>query len=157
MATHNNDQIEEKITASAFAMWRAVFSFCFVDNVLSIEEQHLLHSYLIKVPFSETQRAILREDLMTPKDVVSLYKKITDIKDKKHFCLLARAIVWSEGRMDQQEEAILRRVSCLKDLPDSDYLKSTRDHPDLHHYHEHYHKAGVMGLFKAPPQLRLRA
>lgn len=86
------------ITASEFAMWRAVFAFSFVDNSLSIEEQELLRSYLSKVPFTPPQLAILRADMQKPRhNVEELYRQITDAKDKKQFCLLARARVWCEG------------------------------------------------------------
>jgi hypothetical protein len=147
----------EKISESQFTMWRAVFSFAFVDNVLSVEEQDLLRSYLAKVPFTKEQLETLRDDLRRPKDVESLYKKITDVADRKHFCLLARALVWCEGNMDRQEEKILQRVGCLKDKPDSDYLHGTRDHPHLYDYYQQYARAGVMGLFKAPPSIKVTA
>lgn len=145
------------INASQFAMWRAVFAFSFVDNVLSVEEQELLRSYLAKVPFTKEQLEILRGDLRKPKNVESLYKQITETADRKHFCLLARALVWCEGDMDKQEETILKRVGCLKDMPDSDYLKNSRDHPHLHDYYQQYARAGVMGLFKTPPSIQLSA
>ncbi|MBU0859787.1 MAG: hypothetical protein KJ667_07600, partial [Alphaproteobacteria bacterium] len=101
------------IPVSTFYMWRAVFAFALVDNMLSIEEQKLLKVYLDTVPFSDAQRAVLRADFKTPQNVESLYKKITNPADRERFCVLARALVWCEGDMDRQEEIILRRVSCL--------------------------------------------
>lgn len=149
---------QSHISESEFAMWRAVFAFSFVDNSLSLEEQKLLHSYLRKVPFTKSQLAVLREDLRKPKKVTDLYKGITDSKDKKQFCLLARALAWCEGNMDRQEEEILRRVSCLKDIEESDNdpLKETRNHPDLSHYYQQYARSGVVGLLKEPSRLRIR-
>lgn len=145
------------ISDSQFAMWRAVFAFAFVDNVLSIEEQELLRSYLTKVPFTKAQLAILRGDLRNPRNAEDLYKKISDPADRKHFCLLARALVWCEGNMDKQEEKILQSVGCLRHMPDSDYLHSTRNHPHLHDYYQQYARAGMMGLFKKPPSIKLKA
>ena len=145
------------IHESEFAMWRAVFAFAYVDNVLSLEEQDLLHTYLKKVPFSPEQLGILKKDLAQPKDVLGLYKKITRAEDKERFCVLARAIVWCEGDMHEQERAILKKVSCFDEEEEEELLHSTRDHPHLHNYYQQYAKAGMMGLFKPPPGLQMIA
>lgn len=145
------------INVSEFYMWRAVFAFTYVDNVLSLEEQELLHSYLAKVPFSKEQLAILKKDLQTPKDVVELYSHITRKQDKERFCVLARAIVWCEGDMIAQERAILKKVSCLEDDDETEILHSTRGHEHIKTYYQEYAKAGMMGLMKEPPRLQLRA
>ncbi len=138
------------ISESEFAMWRAVFAFTFVDNTLSLEEQDLLQSYLATVPFSNQQRIILKEDLRDPKDVVSLYRKITNPEDKKKFCVLARAVVWCEGDITKQEAAILKKVSCMGEKIEEEILHSTREHPHIGAYYEQYAKSGVVGLFKTP-------
>ena len=145
------------IGESEFNMWRAVFAFTYVDNNLSLEEQELLQTYLAKVDFSSEQLKTLKGDLREPKDVVGLYKKITRKEDKERFCVLARAIVWCEGDMVEQERAILKKVSCFDDEEEEELLHSTRDHPHLHDYYQQYAKAGMMGLFKEPPSLRMQA
>lgn len=151
-------QEKSGIHESEFNMWRAVFAFTYVDNMLSLEEQELLHSYLRKVPFSTAQRATLREDLQDPKNVVELYRKITRLEDKERFCVFARAIVWCEGDMSAQEKAILKKVSCFDEDEEEEILESTRDHPYLKTYYQQYAKAGMMGLFKNPQSsLRLSA
>lgn len=139
------------ISDSEFNMWRAVFAFTFADNVLSVEEQVLLNSYLKNVNFSHTQREVLKSDLKKPKNVVEMYRKITNPKDKKRFCVLARAIVWCEGDMGEQEEEILRRVSCLSEKEENIIFERTRNHPHIHDYYQEYAKTGMMGLFKEPP------
>ena len=144
------------ISESEFYMWRAVFAFTFVDNVLSLEEQDLLHSYLAKVPFTKEQLKTLREDLLHPKSVVDLYRKITRREDKERFCVLARAIVWCEGDMAAQEREILKRVDCLSEPEEEAILHATRDHPRLNTYYQDYAKAGMVGLFKAPHRLEIR-
>ena len=145
------------IHESEFAMWRAVFAFAYVDNILSLEEQDLLHTFLKKVDFSKEQLATLKKDLADPKDVVGLYKKITRAQDKERFCVLARAIVWCEGNMHEQERAILKKVSCFEEDGEEELLHSTRHHPHLHDYYQQYAKAGMMGLFREPPGLRMSA
>jgi hypothetical protein len=137
------------ISESEFAMWRAVFAFSLVDNALSLEEQELLRSYLKTVPFSEAQMDMLKKDFEAPQNVEAMYRKITEPTHKKRFCVLARALVWCEGDMDLQEEKILRRVACLKDAPDSDFLHSSRDHRDIKDFYAQYSRAGMVGLMRA--------
>jgi hypothetical protein len=93
--------MEEKkgIPDSEFNMWRAVFAFSLVDNVLTVEEQKILSTYLNTIPFSLEQRNILADDFKTPQDVEKLYNRIKDEKDKTRFCELARTLVWSKGDM----------------------------------------------------------
>ena len=145
------------ISQSELYMWRAVFAFTFVDNVLSLEEQELLQSYLTKVPFSEDQLETLKNDMRNPsKDVVGFYRKITKPEDKKRFCVLARAIVWCEGDIAEQEKAILKKVSCLSEPAEEEILHATRDNPHIKTYYQEYAKAGMMGLFKTPHSLEVR-
>lgn len=149
------EKLKPGVPESEFYMWRAVFAFSLVDNVLSLEEQTLLQSYLNAVPFSQDQLAILKSDFKKPQPVEAFYQKITEKKDKQRFCILARALVWCEGDMDKQEQMILKHVGCLGSGADDDMLKSTRNHADLGHYHRHYAKAGVAGLFKHPPGITI--
>lgn len=142
---------------SEFYMWRAVFAFTYVDNVLSLEEQELLQAYLKKVSFSTEQLATLKNDLQNPKDVVGLYRKITRSEDKERFCVLARAIVWCEGDITAQEKAILKKVSCFDEDEEMEILESTRDHPYLKTYYQQYARAGMMGLMDIPHSVELRA
>lgn len=152
------EKLKTGVPESEFYMWRAVFAFSLVDNILSLEEQTLLQSYLNSVPFSQDQLAILKGDFKTPQPVEALYKKITEKKDQQRFCVLARALVWCEGDMDKQEQTILKHVGCLASHIDkSDILRGSRNHADLDHYHQNYAKAGVAGLFKHPPAVRLSA
>lgn len=142
---------------SEFYMWRAVFAFSLVDNNLTLEEQGLLQSYLRKASFSADQLDTLKHDFDHPQNVEALYKKITRAEDKERFCILARALAWSKGNMERQEAVILKHVSCLGGGADDDVLKSTRDHPHLDHYYQHYAKAGMAGFFKPPPAMQMQA
>ena len=151
---------EEKrkgIETSEFYMWRAIFAFSLVDNILSLEEQKLLQSYLNSVPFSQSQIDILKQDFKTPQNVEDLYRKITEPRHKERFCVLARALVWSEGDMDKQEELILRQVGCLGQKADDNVLTRSRYHPDLKTYHQHYAKAGMGELLKTRPSFKIHA
>lgn len=143
----------DKISDSEFSMWRAVFAFSVLDYALSLEEQKLLQSYRKKVAFSDEQLKILSADFKSPQDIEKLYRGITKPDDRKRFCVLARAMVWSDGEMDAQEAAILKRVACLKEPEENEILKATRGHADLPHYYQQYAKAGVVGLFDSPQRL----
>lgn len=145
-----------KIEDSEFYMWRALFAFTLVDHVLSLEEQSMLKIYLAKIPFSKEQLLILRDSLHNPPDVVDMYQKITNPKDKERFCVLARALVWCEGNMDKQEEEILKRVSCLKTKEGKETLFKTRSHPEINNYHEYYAKAGMQGMLKRAAEFEMR-
>ncbi|PZP57379.1 MAG: hypothetical protein DI586_00370 [Micavibrio aeruginosavorus] len=141
------------ISDSEFNMWRAVFAFSLLDNFLSLEEQKLLRSYKAKTPFSKEQLDILSHDFERRQDIGNFYNRITDAEDRKQFCVLARALTWSDGSMGAQEKEILKRASCLDTEEGREILQSTRDHPHLKHYYQSYSKAGVVGLFSVPHQL----
>lgn len=155
-ATHNSQSNEVSVGMSEFAMWRAVFAFAYVDNSLSLEEQDILHSYLIHAPFSNTQRMILKSDLEHPKDVSDMYGQITRPEDKTRFCVLARAIAWCEGDISAQEKEILRKMSCMGVVEEQEILHNTRHHPHVEAYYNHYAKSGMMGLFQQPHLLEIR-
>ena len=143
------EKTKEGVTESEFYMWRAAFAFSLHDKILSLEEQKLLQPYSDIVMFSQAQNNTLRNDFKNPQDVEALYHQITNPKDKARFCVLARALAWSNGDIDKQEEAILKKLSCLAKNANDDVLVRTRRHPHVHAYYQQYAKAGVMGLFKA--------
>ena len=155
-APTNQSNNVTSITESEFFMWRAIFSFAYVDNMLSMEEQELLNSYLAQVPFSKTQRIILKDDLRHPKDVSDLYGHITRSEDKTRFCVLARAIAWCEGDISAQEKQILKKMSCMGVVEEQQILHQTRGHAHVEAYYHQYAKSGMMGLFHEPHLLEIR-
>lgn len=142
---------------SEFHMWRAVFAFSLVDNVLSLEEQKMLQIYFKQVPFSNEQIATLKNDFLRPQNIEEMYKKIVHPEHKARFCALARALSWCEGDMDRQEEQILKKLSCIKGTPDYDILRKSREAPDLETLYKSYAQAGLIGFFKPQPSIRMRA
>jgi len=143
--------IREDVSESEFNMWRAVFAFSLLDNILSPQDQRILQPYSNTILFSEAQNDILKHDFKEPQNVEALYHKITDSKDKERFCVLARALAWCEGDMSKQEEAILKHLSCLAKGADDDLLTRTRRHPHLAGYFLRYSQDGMVGLYKLPP------
>lgn len=150
--------MKKGVSESEFSMWRAVLAFAFVDNHLSLEEQQTLNRYVFSISFSDKQLKTLRQDFSEPQNVETLYKRITEAKDKKRFCEMARVLAWCEGDMTKQEETILKRLSCLKDDKD-ETLKSTRESDFIKHYHSQYEKAESMSAFfgsHRPQQVEMR-
>ncbi len=143
------------ITDSEFSMWRAIFAFALSDKSFSIQEQMFLRNWLQDVRFSAAHIAILKKDFQNPKDVVDLYRKITNPVDLTHFCVLARALAWCEGDMDKQEEEILKRVSCISDKSGQVAMARSRRHPFLKKCYEAYAKAGFNELFSNRHLLQL--
>ena len=138
-------------------MWRAVFAFSLVDNMLSLKEQKLLQTASGSVLFSREQADILKNDFKKQQSIEDLYRKITDPKDKQLFCVLARALAWCEGNVDKQEEVILKKLGCLANGADDSVLSRTRGHPHVGAYYRQYTKAGTIGLFKRPPAVKMYA
>lgn len=144
------ENVRNGLDQSEFAMWRTLFSFALVDQVLTLEEQKLLSQYLSTVPFSQKQRSILLEDMKSPQNVESLYGQITQSEHRKRFCELARTLVWSKGDMDMQEKIILRRVSCIAHGDHWGMLRKTRLSDYSDNFHEQYERVGLLGYMQQP-------
>ena len=148
--------IRNGLDQSEFAMWRTLFSFALVDQVLTLEEQTLLSQYLTSVPFSQKQRDILLSDMKAPHDVEVLYQQITEAEHRKRFCELARTLVWSKGDMDLQEKIILRRVACIAHGEHWETLKKTRLSDYSDNFHEQYERVGLLGYIQQPKLFEAR-
>lgn len=138
-------------------MWRALFAFAFSDNIVTDEEKKLLIEYRGDARFSSEQLETLQNDFLYPQDVNTLYRNISDPEFKHKFCALARALAWCDGDITQQEERILKRVTCLKDASEKDTLTKSRFHPELHQYYEQYTRNGMVGFMQPPPLVALQA
>lgn len=142
---------------SEFYMWRALFAFAMADGELSAEELDLIHEYKEYVHFSAHQLQILKDDFAYPQDVEYLYRHVTQPEDKHRFCIMARALAWSEGDLDKQEERILKHVSCLASEEFSDTWHKTRAHPDIQPYVDRYAQSGTMGFMQTPHIIQMHA
>lgn len=67
---------------SKFNLWRATFSFCFVDGFLSPQESEYLEEKMNALPFSADQKRILMSDLKSPPDIESILPLITKPADR---------------------------------------------------------------------------
>ena len=100
----------KEVNESKFNMWRAIVALVHADLVSHPKEAEYLKNQFQKIPFSETQRKVLSDDLLTFKDVDPYFKAITSPGDKAQFIYFARILFWSDGAFHAQEKAILDRL-----------------------------------------------
>jgi hypothetical protein len=67
---------------SKFNLWRASFSFCFIDGFLSKEEEDWIIEKIDSLKFSPEQKNILIEDLKSPPKLKELLPLVTNIADR---------------------------------------------------------------------------
>ncbi len=143
-----NEWIKESIADSEFYMWRAVLAFSMVNNILSLKKKELLRPYFSKIPFSQAQIVILRNNFKKPQNVKYLYYKITNPKDKEHFFSLARELTSCENDTENYEESILKKEPFLKKTANDDFLVRTNESVNIRAHCQQYAKVDSMGDVK---------
>lgn len=111
------------LSDSRFHMWRAVTAMMHADSVVRPHEINFVLQSTKTLGMTAEQQSILMEDLQIPADMVECYSKITSPKDKEDFFHLAHALAWSDGNMDEREEAMLDRIRALAKGPDRALLE----------------------------------
>lgn len=112
METHDFEAPDSEM----FKLWQAVFSLVHVDGDVSDEERDYIEGMMDVFHFSEEQRAIIAADLQNPGDVVGYFGKISSIRHRKQFFIMARTIVWCDGVFHDDERAAIDAVkSALGD------------------------------------------
>lgn len=149
--------VPHKPNDSEFHMWRALFAFAFMDEVMSQEEKKLLRAYQSQAVFSPGQLAIMRDDFTFPKDPSAMFAKITDPQHRLRFCALARALMWCDGDPERQELEIMRRVGCLSEPDNIEIFRKTRGSDMTNSYYAQYAKAGILGMFDNNSTMRFSA
>jgi hypothetical protein len=106
---------------SKFNLWRATFSFCYVDGFLSPEESDYVADKLKNLPFSEDQKKTLMSDLKSPPDIDKLLPLITRPADRgfliNHIRLVARIDNLTDSektKIKSLEEKVLSRVNLTE-------------------------------------------
>ncbi|MCF8495277.1 MAG: TerB family tellurite resistance protein [Alphaproteobacteria bacterium] len=98
------------ISESQFFMWRTLFAVVHADNFVAKEEVRYMAEALEDLPFTEAQRAVLHDDLRTPKDAAAMFAGISDPADQARFFKFARELVWVDGQYVQQERDLITRL-----------------------------------------------
>ena len=95
---------------SKFNLWRATFSFCFVDGFLSKEEQSHIEEKLSILKFDEGQKSILMKDLRSPPDFTSLLPLITKPADRSFLINNIRVLAKIDHKLSVEEKARIEEV-----------------------------------------------
>lgn len=122
---------------SKFHLWRASFSFCFVDGVFSPEERQWVESKLENIPFSPEQKHIIQQDLSSPPDIEALLSQITSPADRGMLINNMRLLARLDGSFSSSEREKVEslREEVLGSLDLNAAVKAVQDN-ELSSYHE---------------------
>lgn len=102
--------MSEGVSESRFYMWRAVIALAHADNRVTEEEHEFIDRYLHNVPFSDSQREVLIDDVLNAKNVTEMFDQVSEPTDRGEFFEFARMIVWCDGDYDAQEEKLFAHL-----------------------------------------------
>ncbi|MGB0720476.1 MAG: hypothetical protein ACPGRX_08380 [Bdellovibrionales bacterium] len=103
---------QAELSDSRFHMWRAVFAMAHVDGRVSDEEAAFAEKYLANAPFSDGQKAVLREDLKEPKRVAEMLKHVSAPEDQADFFQFSQMLAWADGDYSAQERALVEKMQA---------------------------------------------
>ena len=98
------------VNDSQFYMWRTLFSVAHADDVVTDEEVQFMAYILEDINFSEEQTKILKDDIVTPKNVEAMFAGITDQNDRIRFFEFARDLVWVDGDFGPEEQSVMMKL-----------------------------------------------
>lgn len=103
---------------SKFNLWRATFSFCFIDGFLSPEETAFIEEKVKVLPFTKEQKEILMKDLNFPPSIDKLLPLITSPADRgfliNNIRLLSRIDNLSpveKAKIDELTGEVLKKIN----------------------------------------------
>lgn len=103
---------------SKFNLWRATFSFCFVDGFLSPEETSYIEERLKSLALSPEQRNTLMQDLKSPPDIEKLFTLIQRPADRGILINNIRVLSRLDGlapaekqKIDALQKRVMERVN----------------------------------------------
>ena len=117
------------ISESRFNMWRAVIAMAHADDKITQEEIAFVENYIERIPFSDSQKQDLRDDLERPKKVGDMLFGVTEQADRADFFQFATMIAWSDKDYDVREKDLVNRLTIdQKDqYNEQDLLKNLRE------------------------------
>ncbi len=95
---------------SKFNLWRATFSFCFVDGFLSPQESEYVEEKLKALPLTAEQKKTLMQDLKSPPDIEKLLPLITKPADRGFLINNIRLL----SRIDNLSPSEKEKISVLE-------------------------------------------
>lgn len=121
---------------SKFNLWRACFSFCFVDGFLDPKEEQWIKEKITNLPFTQDQKQTLVNDLKNPPDVETLLPLITKPADRgflvNHLRLLSKIDSHLSSSEKVKIEAVNKAVLSKVDLVGLDKLIEADEKASYH-------------------------
>lgn len=100
----------QHITDSQFYIWRTLFAVAHADDIVTDEEVQFMAHVMEDVDFTEEQTTTLKDDVVNPKDPVTMFHNIAEQKDRALFFDLARDLVWVDGDFDEAEQTVMVKL-----------------------------------------------
>lgn len=100
----------QTITDSRFFMWRTLFAVAHADNIVTDEEIRFMSHILNDVDFTDEQTEILKDDIITPKNVELMFQGVTEQNDRIEFFDFARDLVWVDGDFGSEEQSVMIKL-----------------------------------------------
>jgi hypothetical protein len=95
---------------SKFNVWRACFSFCFVDGFVDSHERKWIDERLATLPLSPLQKQTLMNDLKDPPKVSALLPLITKPSDRSFLVDQIRYLAHIDNDLSELEKAKILKV-----------------------------------------------
>lgn len=95
---------------SKFNLWRACFSFCFVDGFLAPKEHEWIESKISTLAFSGDQLKILIQDLKSPPAIEKLLPLITKPADRGFLVNHVRVLAKLDSDLSVEEKQKIQMV-----------------------------------------------
>ncbi len=110
------------VNDSAFAMWRCLVAFAYIDGKFTDEEKELLESHFENVAFNPKQRKIINNDFETGEvKFDEIYPLVTNKQDRMNLINIGRVLFYSDGEFSWQErDAMDKLLSDYIDGMDKD-------------------------------------
>jgi hypothetical protein len=99
--------------SSKFNLWRACFSFCFIDGFLSPAEERWIEEKLTTLPFSADQRTQLMSDLKAQPNIAELLPLITRPADRGFLVNHLRMLAQLDGALSEAEVDKIHKVTGM--------------------------------------------
>lgn len=95
---------------SKFNLWRACFSFCFVDGFLAPKEHEWIESKISTLAFSGDQLKVLIQDLKSPPAIEKLLPLITKPADRGFLVNHVRVLAKLDSDLSVEEKQKIQMV-----------------------------------------------
>lgn len=96
---------------SKFNLWRASFSFCFIDGFLDEAEEQWISEKLHHLPFTQEQKQLLIQDLKGPPKINEILPLITNPVDRGFLVNNLRVLSRLDKHFSPQEKLKVQQIT----------------------------------------------